>query len=358
MLFWSLFIFSCLVCYILEKSIVKKHKVYLHFVFFTMLVFLSAFRYNIGGDYQSYVFYFENIGIRDFIFEPSFLFILELLDNCGFTSQMVFVVYTLFAFPFVFLGIKYFNTKNFMLGLVLFSIIPTLYWRSFGFIRQFVAVAIIFWGAKYIVERNLPKYILIVAAATIFHSSAIFMLPLYFIVHLNFKKSIYFFSMLIAVLAYELNLVTTILFVVLDNMGLGYIRYLDLTDGGGLINALALIPYYLFWLIIVIAKGKFITDLRTNVALNMVTIGLLLQIVTFDVGAIRRITFFFDIFRCVLFALIPYYFTKGMRIASSILLILIFSLIFLLQIYVLSQGGHQDGVERQIEYQFNFDLVQ
>lgn len=50
-------------------------------------------------------------------------------------------------------------------------------------IRQFLASAIIFAGIKWLLNGNWAKYFILVLFASAIHSSAIFMIPIYFLVH-------------------------------------------------------------------------------------------------------------------------------------------------------------------------------
>lgn len=54
-------------------------------------------------------------------------------------------------------------------------------WMHNG-MRQFIAVAIIFAGFRYLVNQEYPKMILLVLVASLFHGSALIMLPIIFIV--------------------------------------------------------------------------------------------------------------------------------------------------------------------------------
>lgn len=53
----------------------------------------------------------------------------------------------------------------------------------FNGMRQFVAACIIFYGVKYIEQRNLKKYLIICLIAVSMHASAIVCIPIYFIVN-------------------------------------------------------------------------------------------------------------------------------------------------------------------------------
>ena len=66
MFFWVIFDFVifvlCISCLVAENRTVKRIFVC---ALYAILFFISAFRYNIGGDYSSYVDMFYNVSIYD-----------------------------------------------------------------------------------------------------------------------------------------------------------------------------------------------------------------------------------------------------------------------------------------------------
>lgn len=60
----------------------------------------------------------------------------------------------------------------------------------FNTVRQAIALAILFYGIKFFLEKKLIKYLVVVLIASLFHISAWIMIPFYFIVHFKFKVEI------------------------------------------------------------------------------------------------------------------------------------------------------------------------
>lgn len=63
-----------------------------------------------------------------------------------------------------------------------FFFASTLYYNYFTMMRQWMAVAITFWGFRYLRSGSMMKYFLVCIIAAAFHPSALIMLPLYFMV--------------------------------------------------------------------------------------------------------------------------------------------------------------------------------
>lgn len=60
---------------------------------------------------------------------------------------------------------------------------------SFGFnrIRQYLAISIFLYSFKFIENKNLKKYLLMIFIGSLFHKIILFCLPLYFILNLKLK---------------------------------------------------------------------------------------------------------------------------------------------------------------------------
>lgn len=58
----------------------------------------------------------------------------------------------------------------------------TLYYNYFSMMRQWIAVALVFFGSKYIKEKKLISYIAVCVIAAQYHNSAYLFIPLYFVV--------------------------------------------------------------------------------------------------------------------------------------------------------------------------------
>lgn len=63
-----------------------------------------------------------------------------------------------------------------------FFFASTLYYNYFSMMRQWMAVAISFWGARYLRDDKMIKYFFTCAVAALFHTSALVMIPIYFMV--------------------------------------------------------------------------------------------------------------------------------------------------------------------------------
>ncbi len=149
------------------------------------LVFISGFRYMVGTDYWTYtdIYYLTGLSdnVKDLMDSPDvgFLIMTWLLNKITDDPQIMFFVTALITNAFVVRAL-YNYARPFELGMFLY-ICTFNYYASFNGVRQYMVAAIIFWAVQYLIEGNWKKYFSIVIIAATFHSSAIIMIPVYFL---------------------------------------------------------------------------------------------------------------------------------------------------------------------------------
>lgn len=169
----------------IEKNKQKRNNNLL-FVFLTatILICVAGLRYRTGTDYWQYdlnysnyvkewwnaLIHYDEPGIKIVAKVSSFIY--------NDSSTMFFLVSAITVGLSVKTISKYSNMFAFS---VLLYILMGNWVGSFNGVRQFLAGAIIFAGHRFIVERKLFKYILVVLAAGAFHISALVFIFLYFV---------------------------------------------------------------------------------------------------------------------------------------------------------------------------------
>lgn len=172
------------------NSKVQLQKSLLLIISFLILLFVSAFRYRVGGDYNNYeetFLYPHNAGARHMGWGYRYLNLLV----SSFTSnpQAIFIVTSLITLSLFFISIVK-DSSNSMLSMYLFISIGY-YFSSMNIIRQYIAVAIIFYFTKDLWKNNIIKYILAILIASLFHKAVLIMIPVGILCRLRLKKSIY-----------------------------------------------------------------------------------------------------------------------------------------------------------------------
>lgn len=94
-------------------------------------------------------------------------------------NRYIFIlIFTLIVYFLLFLSIKEYVDNN-VLGLIVFMAL--LFFFTFTYLRQVIGFSIAWLGIKYIYERKLWKFALIMYIAHSMHNSAIILAPIYFI---------------------------------------------------------------------------------------------------------------------------------------------------------------------------------
>lgn len=157
-----------------------------------ILVFVAGCRYYIGSDYYAYYGWYQSYAdsFNDRLVsfnEPGISFIYWIIVkfvNDGFAC--VFIANAVMIF--LALRVLRNNTSEIAVALILYSLI---FWvDTFNGMRQALAATIIFCGFKFLREKKLLNYCIVVFIAFLFHKSAVVLLLLYFIVHrkINWKN--------------------------------------------------------------------------------------------------------------------------------------------------------------------------
>lgn len=191
-------IISIIVCFLSSLVYSTKKSKYLGYSFFILFLYL-ALRYDFGNDYMSYYELFNTtketpwseittlFAVNNFgeIMEPGYIFLNKLFST--FSGFFLFIAFQSLIFCLVYYNFikKYVPPKYYWLSLIILIIDTSLMVRSISGIRQSIAVFCFVYSIEYIISRQALKFYLLIVLAILFHSSALILLPLYFIVNHN-----------------------------------------------------------------------------------------------------------------------------------------------------------------------------
>lgn len=172
----------------------------------TIPVILASIRYGIGTDYFNYNYLYDinkdrsimEIGLSD---SERLFTIIYVIVNILFKDVWgVFFISSLITMFFVIKTINYYRDKISM-SMALLIYFCVLYAVSYNAVRQIMAVAIVFYAYRYILEEKFLKYCLLVILAAQIHITAYVCLPIYFLkytkVYKSFFKNILFYMVII-----------------------------------------------------------------------------------------------------------------------------------------------------------------
>src|SRR5699024_887868 len=184
-------IYILILILVIALSLIDSHKLNKVDIFlFIFLIGISGFRYNVGTDFPGYVYYFNLIdkGLEASV-EPGFIFISELILKMGLNIQAVFLVFSILTMFFLYKGLTYYTNNEYIYKPVLYILMLIYtFFPSLNVIRQILAAVIILFASRYIINRSFIKFAFWVLIASLFHSSSLIFIILYFIALKNYRR--------------------------------------------------------------------------------------------------------------------------------------------------------------------------
>ena len=184
---------------------------------FLIIFLFLALRYNYGSDYPSYLKTFLDVGnlgfeaISEFwtdIFFYNLIFEgndeLQLASSLALTTEpgwralcLIFQPFGFFAmiavlalfncFVYYYFIKKYVSPAYYWFAVFLYVFTPNMMLVQSSAMRQALAISIFLLSIQYIFKQDFLRYLLMVFLATLFHASAIILLPIYLLGALKFK---------------------------------------------------------------------------------------------------------------------------------------------------------------------------
>ncbi|MGF6906982.1 EpsG family protein [Fusobacterium sp. PH5-44] len=190
-------------------------KKYRNFVCFFILFIFMSLRFNVGWDYRWYYPLGEKIEFLKysiFINKSESLSImngqfdkylwnyarLEFLNKILYNivwymkkPQLIIILYSFFSLFFLKKGLNNLNKKGTVVyAWIFFFCFPLFFFKYVSIMRQAVAVSIVFYSYKFIIGRSLKKFLFCIFIASLFHSSAKYMLVIYLFNYINLNQII------------------------------------------------------------------------------------------------------------------------------------------------------------------------
>lgn len=291
----------------------------LQFIPFLFLSLVVGFQDKVGVDYSEYVEIYKNslnINYLKSPIEPGLLFIFKLLNYFQFNSRVMLVFISLLTYLFIYLFIRDIKMNNKWILILLFFAFGGIYFQSFNLISQMLAVSMFLFSTKYIRERKLFKYVLMIFLGALIHKSILLLLPFYLIDKFKLNKGFY---LVIIFFAITTNYIINIIFFILNNFFVfGYNVYLN--HSANVYNKMDFTLGHVFTLTILILSVFLIdTNLisRTRkIYLNLGYIYILINFSTMNFMTFNRMRLYFRFF--YLFIIIEIYLSLKDRIDKKI----------------------------------------
>lgn len=332
-LYYILIIYIILMAIFLNDINLKNKSTIYLFIVFIILIILASFREkNIGNDTSVYMDLFTKLQIVDLKYyldryEIGYLLLNKFVGMLSKEPQSILIVTSIIILSSYAIFIKKYS-KNVYISTLLFFLLGH-FGSSMNTIRHQFAILIIFFSYKYIKNRHLIKFIIIIFIASLFHSTAIIFLVAYPVSKLKIKpKEILCIGFITLIVYTSFSSIFKILLSGIDK----YSYYLnsDYLNGemrlATIINIMISLSIIIFGLAVKkIEKAEFDDD--TRIMTSFLIISVCINIISLKFNLLDRVAKYFDIFSIVylpnILILIK---NRERRYIYSILIIILFFL--------------------------------
>lgn len=287
---------------ILSMPLLNKKVPFIVIAFLLLLIFI-AFRFGFGTDYFNYQQMYDLIqtGINPLESNEILYFSLnKYLPSFDALIMLTSLFYIIVFFIFTYKNVA---SRYYFFAMFIFLINPYMFLLHQSSIRQTLAICFFVIAVYFGRKRQIIPYVLLVLIAFGFHSSAIFLLPIYFILTekpVNIKR-LTIISIVFSIFMFS-NLFTIVIEYLLQFAPLNYSYYYEQDVSNSLLSTLSFVV--LLGLIIWQSnklEGKYIVFGKLGV------LSTFLSIMSYNVTMVSRIGLYFDVYLIVLF---PYIYSK------------------------------------------------
>jgi len=245
-----------------------------------LIVLFSSIRYDVGWDYMAY---YETISLNretNILLNNEYLTILFVkIARWMKEPQLYFALNSCITIFLIMSTIERYS-KDIWVSIIFFVTFPLFFLNSLSVVRNFTAIAIIFYGFKYIIEDKLFKYIVIVIIATLFHTSAIVALTFYFFKYFRFDKIKYI--VIVAILPILKEIITYLILRYLPR----YSPYLGKSTIIGGTKAIYVLLFVLIFFVFLKNKMNLNENNIISISFNIYLCGMCIYLVFFSNGTL------------------------------------------------------------------------
>ena len=204
---WIGIVFLVIGVNIVSLFMIKKDMSILAWILLMLVTIMSAVRSDIGEDYSGYIGWFFVCDITHDVLpypEVSFQILATLIQKAELSYQCMFAFYSVMISVFIWKSAKvYVKDRRYILLYISLWVIAAFdigWWYSMNVIRQYLAIAILLYAYRYLIEKENKKYIIWCLIAAFMHISALVMLVLPVLLKMNINKRTYVIFICIAII--------------------------------------------------------------------------------------------------------------------------------------------------------------
>lgn len=180
-----LIFFWAFVAWFVTNNKRKRDLLFLTIIFVQFTLIASLRDFGVGQDTMQYFLGFQKFAKMTFTkvlmaeWEPGYTLLNWSVAQLGGDYRMFLLITGAFI-NFSFLRFFYRYSDSVWLSVVIYVSFGY-FFASLHILRQYLAIAIVLYSYKYMLERKFGKFLLLILAASLFHTSAIVFIPTYFL---------------------------------------------------------------------------------------------------------------------------------------------------------------------------------
>ncbi|MDT2747772.1 EpsG family protein [Vagococcus fluvialis] len=315
--------FLCLFIPLCCSLISTKRANFLLVLFFVFIVVISGYRY-VGTDVPAYKIYFESIDAYSLsfpLYEKGYFVLNKIISFFTNDFQYVLIVTALITLIPIYTTIKKYSINPF---LSLFYFISFyFYFNSFNLVRQYLVVSFLFYSVKFIFEKRLIPFVLTVLVASLFHMTALFFIPFYWLCRIKYRSFTYLILMIASVC---ISFLTPTLIRIIAKLVPKVASYINYDVQGASANFTIIFTFCAFVVAILLKEKIEKIEKNSIIYINFVFFAFCLSLLSINNIIFFRLASYFYIFIILLLPLLFYSLDKKLKpityFLSSLLLIM------------------------------------
>lgn len=315
------------------------------FIGLSTLVVFAAGRYHVGTDCNTYIHMFERYALLPWsqILQNGEVLFCITAKLCYMLGGRVLTWGVFAGLTIIPVYLAIFSQYPKLYGFAaFFSFMSVFFAFSFNITRQFVAVALIVWGMKYVFENRLIPFLLIIILASAFHLSAPVAGMMWFLWDhkrnspiVGQKKFLLLVTIAIIVFGYQ----EIISYITGHVSSLEYYAYYADTSTRGQNRDLYLHIAELVILVLLKRKMK-VEDERVEVMYSLLVISVLIGFTGFTHPQVKRLAYYYTVpAKTILFGYLPNCFTQNSKKLVVALVCIYTAMYFTLIAYILGDSN-------------------
>lgn len=318
------------------KELVDNRKWYI--AVFIIFCLFYCFGYMTGSDWRSYEFWYDNLDFNKFYYgyknEPGYYLYMMVFKKLGVGFWTYFVITKILLFAIVFKSLFSISKECGWLSMAYFLPWFGMYLFIDNPMRNAIAVGLFLLSVKYILSREVWKFLLVILLATSFHATAIFAIPMYWLGVKDISRKIY----IILFLAINILFINReILFNVIVLL-FGFVPYfsekvityflLDSVYVQGSVFSFGMLWHMALFVLMMVYKDTIIEKIGNRYGVlcyNFAIIYLMLVRCALSVPVFMRIQLYYSVFFCICVALLAFSFDWRSRVMYVAVIFLVAS---------------------------------